>query len=151
MSVSFLHHLEWLSTCFIYVNLIFCSKVLSSQGGSRFCRVSIWNPWGPLEGKEHKTMTTNCAEGTASEGPQRFSTSSFTVNSPRGWETTKPYISVSSIWCSCSDGYFTDIQYLLIPLVSEARKKYAMRLNSRPGPGPYKWFKVTVTLHSVIP
>lgn len=30
--VSFLHQLKWLSTCFMSVSLISCSKILSSQG-----------------------------------------------------------------------------------------------------------------------
>lgn len=32
LQFHFLHHLKWLSTCFMSVSLIFCSKILSSQG-----------------------------------------------------------------------------------------------------------------------
>ena len=35
---SFLYHLMQLSTCFLS---IFCSKILSCQGGSMFCRATL--------------------------------------------------------------------------------------------------------------
>lgn len=141
--VSFLYHLKWLSTCFINVNLILGSKILkSSQGGSRFCKVSICNLRGPLKEKEYKIMNINYVEGVASTGPWRVSTSSFSANSPPRREPTKPYISISPTCCPAALGILQAFGTCWCQSPQKQGKTHTMFFNSRTGPGPSKWFKI---------
>lgn len=134
--------LKWLSS-FINGNLIICSKILGSQGGSRFCRVSIYNLKDPLSEREYRMMTIIMQRALQVRVPGGEPPAAHSKFSPRVRTNQALYFCFLHT-ASGGTGQFSACRFCS---TSEA-KENTLRDKIQGHPSGSRW---ALTLHSIIP